>query len=241
MLRSLRTFLELIRFSHTIFALPFALTNAALAWRESGRRPPIEGAIAPHMVGNQILRRGVFLDSDRDLQFPLDPLVPHHSSSSMRESASCQVSHLKAGSFRSFRSFVRSQMRDKMGWHWNGDRRIIANVEMTKEEPAMEGDWGEWEQSLEYFHRFRQLSRRFVDYLLRLDPQTAKEDWQCQCHHSFAVFLAQYPTPDDRRQIIRLLARSRRRIRSLSPALGLLVEWTRDNCEFENRNLDSAE
>ena len=37
MLRSLRTFLELIRFSHTIFALPFALTSAALAWREKGR------------------------------------------------------------------------------------------------------------------------------------------------------------------------------------------------------------
>src|SRR5688572_6728336 len=37
MLRSLRTFLELIRFSHTVFALPFALTSAALAWRESGR------------------------------------------------------------------------------------------------------------------------------------------------------------------------------------------------------------
>src|SRR3954453_7536174 len=37
MLRSLRTFLELIRFSHTIFALPFALTSASLAWRASGR------------------------------------------------------------------------------------------------------------------------------------------------------------------------------------------------------------
>ena len=37
MFRSLRTFLELIRFSHTIFALPFALTSAALAWRLTGR------------------------------------------------------------------------------------------------------------------------------------------------------------------------------------------------------------
>jgi 4-hydroxybenzoate polyprenyltransferase len=32
MFRSLQKFLELIRFSHTIFALPFALTSAALAW-----------------------------------------------------------------------------------------------------------------------------------------------------------------------------------------------------------------
>ena len=37
MFRSLRIFLELIRFSHTIFALPFALTSAALAWQMSGR------------------------------------------------------------------------------------------------------------------------------------------------------------------------------------------------------------
>jgi 4-hydroxybenzoate polyprenyltransferase len=36
MLRALRSFLELIRFSHTLFALPFALTSAALAWHRSG-------------------------------------------------------------------------------------------------------------------------------------------------------------------------------------------------------------
>src|SRR5262245_13117305 len=34
--RTLRMFLELIRFSHTVFALPFALTSAALAWKKSG-------------------------------------------------------------------------------------------------------------------------------------------------------------------------------------------------------------
>jgi 4-hydroxybenzoate polyprenyltransferase len=36
MLRSIRSLLELIRFSHTIFALPFALTSAALAWKKPG-------------------------------------------------------------------------------------------------------------------------------------------------------------------------------------------------------------
>jgi 4-hydroxybenzoate polyprenyltransferase len=36
MLRSLRSLLELIRFSHTLFALPFALTSAALAWKKEG-------------------------------------------------------------------------------------------------------------------------------------------------------------------------------------------------------------
>jgi 4-hydroxybenzoate polyprenyltransferase len=36
MLRTVRDYMELIRFSHTLFALPFALTSAALAWH----RPP---------------------------------------------------------------------------------------------------------------------------------------------------------------------------------------------------------
>src|SRR5439155_24506752 len=36
MFRAIRSFLELIRFSHTIFALPFALTSAALAWKKAG-------------------------------------------------------------------------------------------------------------------------------------------------------------------------------------------------------------
>src|SRR5439155_15317194 len=33
MLRRLRLFLEMIRFSHTVFALPFAFASAALAWK----------------------------------------------------------------------------------------------------------------------------------------------------------------------------------------------------------------
>ncbi|MBX3437867.1 MAG: putative 4-hydroxybenzoate polyprenyltransferase [Planctomycetaceae bacterium] len=35
MIRGVRHFLELIRFSHTVFALPFALLAAVLAWREA--------------------------------------------------------------------------------------------------------------------------------------------------------------------------------------------------------------
>jgi 4-hydroxybenzoate polyprenyltransferase len=34
MLTRVRLFLELVRFSHTLFALPFALSSAALAWRD---------------------------------------------------------------------------------------------------------------------------------------------------------------------------------------------------------------
>lgn len=36
MIKTLRHFLELIRFSHTVFALPFALISAALAWSAPG-------------------------------------------------------------------------------------------------------------------------------------------------------------------------------------------------------------
>jgi 4-hydroxybenzoate polyprenyltransferase len=42
MLRSVQSFLELIRFSHTIFALPFALTSAILAWRKAGTFHPLQ-------------------------------------------------------------------------------------------------------------------------------------------------------------------------------------------------------
>jgi 4-hydroxybenzoate polyprenyltransferase len=42
MFASLGTFLGLIRFSHTVFALPFALTSAALAWKHSGRVTLVE-------------------------------------------------------------------------------------------------------------------------------------------------------------------------------------------------------
>src|SRR3954471_19929836 len=36
MLHRLRLFLELVRFSHTVFALPFALLSAVLAWQSPG-------------------------------------------------------------------------------------------------------------------------------------------------------------------------------------------------------------
>ncbi len=45
MLPKVRDYLELIRFSHTVFALPFALTSAALAWH----RPP--GFRWPQLAG----------------------------------------------------------------------------------------------------------------------------------------------------------------------------------------------
>ena len=32
----IRTVLEMIKFEHSVFALPFALTGALLAWRDAG-------------------------------------------------------------------------------------------------------------------------------------------------------------------------------------------------------------
>jgi 4-hydroxybenzoate polyprenyltransferase len=42
MLLRVRQLLEMIRFSHTLFALPFALLSAALAWRSKGRFDALE-------------------------------------------------------------------------------------------------------------------------------------------------------------------------------------------------------
>ncbi|MGH9678130.1 MAG: UbiA family prenyltransferase, partial [Candidatus Acidiferrum sp.] len=42
MIRQMRSLLELIRFSHTVFALPFALTGAALAWKHLGSFEPLQ-------------------------------------------------------------------------------------------------------------------------------------------------------------------------------------------------------
>src|SRR5262249_24638957 len=51
MLHRIRQLLEMIRFSHTLFALPFALLSAALAWRSKGRFSWLELAgIVPCMV-----------------------------------------------------------------------------------------------------------------------------------------------------------------------------------------------
>ena len=42
MLRRVRTLLEMIRFSHTLFALPFALLSAVLAWQQPGTFHPLQ-------------------------------------------------------------------------------------------------------------------------------------------------------------------------------------------------------
>src|SRR5690242_9856910 len=51
MLRRVRLLLEMIRFSHTVFALPFALTSAALAWQDRALNPNGVGFTWLELVG----------------------------------------------------------------------------------------------------------------------------------------------------------------------------------------------
>jgi 4-hydroxybenzoate polyprenyltransferase len=49
-LKRIRLTLEMIKFEHSVFALPFALTGALLAWRDEGFRR--EGLIAKARFGS---------------------------------------------------------------------------------------------------------------------------------------------------------------------------------------------
>src|SRR5215216_3090222 len=50
-MRKLATYLSFVRFSHSVFALPFALTGALLAWRHHPFSWPQVGWIVVCMVG----------------------------------------------------------------------------------------------------------------------------------------------------------------------------------------------
>ena len=57
MLGRVRLFLGLIRFSHTVFALPFALSSAALAWNERWRNErPTRSNLWTSFIRNTRLR-----------------------------------------------------------------------------------------------------------------------------------------------------------------------------------------
>src|SRR3954454_12456970 len=69
MLKTIRHLLELIRFSHTLFALPFALLAAVMAWRlqfieakKAFETPPIGEQQFNELVGTMVKDLGRFLD-----------------------------------------------------------------------------------------------------------------------------------------------------------------------------------
>lgn len=68
----IRAFLEMIRFSHTLFALPFALAGAVLAWRAAQRTRPFEifidiAGLIPCMVLARTMAMAVNRLADRHL------------------------------------------------------------------------------------------------------------------------------------------------------------------------------
>ena len=73
MLAAARNLLELVRFSHTVFALPFALLSAALAWRdEPFRGPDLAGVLlcmvfarSAAMAFNRLVDRRLDADNPR--------------------------------------------------------------------------------------------------------------------------------------------------------------------------------
>ena len=67
MLRRLSLLLGMIRFSHTVFALPFALMSAALAWREEPFRWPDLVGILLCMVFARSFAMAVNRVADRDI------------------------------------------------------------------------------------------------------------------------------------------------------------------------------
>ena len=80
--KRLRLTLEMIKFEHSVFALPFALTGALLAWREGGlQRGPVwwkllwivvamVGARSAAMAFNRVL------DADIDARNPRTRIAP---------------------------------------------------------------------------------------------------------------------------------------------------------------------
>ena len=86
-LQQSRQFLELIRFSHTIFALPFALASAVLAWQLApfrwrdllGILICMASARACAMAFNRIVDRRI--DVERDDQWLHRNKVPHQACS----------------------------------------------------------------------------------------------------------------------------------------------------------------
>ena len=92
MLRRVRTYLSFIRFSHSVFALPFALAGALLAARQSPVTWPAIGWIVVAMVA----ARSAAMGFNRLVDARLDSLNPRTAG---REIPRGAMSHVEAGVF----------------------------------------------------------------------------------------------------------------------------------------------
>src|SRR3954454_20800332 len=73
MLKTVRRFLELIRFSHTLFALPFALMSALLAWHDKGSFQIVELA---GILACMVFARSAAMAFNRLVDRDIDALNP---------------------------------------------------------------------------------------------------------------------------------------------------------------------
>jgi 4-hydroxybenzoate polyprenyltransferase len=77
-MKKLTTYLSFVRFSHSVFALPFALTGALLAWREA----PFSWAQVGWIIGCMVTARSAAMGFNRLVDAEFDALNPR---TAMRE------------------------------------------------------------------------------------------------------------------------------------------------------------
>src|ERR1051325_10707022 len=80
LLRRIRLTLEMIKFEHSIFALPFALTGALLAWRDAGFTRDGLWAKLAWIVVSMVAARSVAMAFNRVLDAEIDARNPRTKS-----------------------------------------------------------------------------------------------------------------------------------------------------------------
>src|SRR5450631_1040367 len=79
-LKRLRMTLEMIRFEHSVFALPFALTGALLAFREDAFATPHKGSIVLWIVIAMVGARSAAMAFNRLVDAEIDARNPRTKS-----------------------------------------------------------------------------------------------------------------------------------------------------------------
>src|SRR5688572_5096485 len=91
-MRKLTTYLSFVRFSHSVFALPFALTGALLAWREQ----PFSWAQVAWIIVCMVSARSAAMGFNRLVDARHDALNPR---TAMREIPRGAMSRVEAAVF----------------------------------------------------------------------------------------------------------------------------------------------
>ena len=83
-MNKLATYLSFVRFSHSVFALPFALTGAVLAWREQ----PFSWIHVAWMVVGMVSARSAAMGCKRRVEAKRAARTPRTASGSCQEACS---------------------------------------------------------------------------------------------------------------------------------------------------------